>query len=442
MRRPVLVLLCLLPTTPALAAGFGLREQSTEAMGEAYAGAAATGSDAGFLAYNPAAAGATSGGDFTFSVISIMPGASADYTTALTAAGTPAGGNAQPKDFIRNAIVPDIAFRQRLDDRWSVGFSVSVPWGLSTRYPDGWAGRYYALGSKLQVINMTPVIAYDLAPGITVAGGPQVQYATGKLSSAVDIGTLGALSSLPGAIPGGMDGSSTIKAHGWAFGYVLGARAQLDDGWTLGISYRSAVHHSLNGPWTFALDSAGLGAAIRSATTLLTDTTAKDKVTTPAQLQFGLRKEFMERWTLLAGADWTDWSSFQNLTAVAANPVQPPDVTIANWKSSWLMSLGAEYAASDDFTLRAGAALDQTPIPSSTLAARIPDADRTWISAGATWHASPDMDVKFSLAHLFNDTRSINQTAAMTGNALRGTIAATTESNVNVLGLSLDYRWQ
>ncbi|MGZ5921256.1 MAG: OmpP1/FadL family transporter, partial [Rhizomicrobium sp.] len=278
MRRQILVLFCLLPATPALAAGFGLREQSTEAMGEAYAGATATGSDAGFLSYNPAAAGATQGGDFALSAVSIMPGSSANYTTALTAAGTPAGGNAAPKDFIRNAIIPDIAIRQRLDDRWSVGLSVSVPWGLSTKYPDGWAGRYYALGSKLQSINITPVVAYDLAPGITVAGGVQAQYTKGTLSSAVDIGTLGALSSLPGSVPGGQDGSSTIKAHGWGYGYVLGARAALDDGWTLGVSYRSVVHHTLSGPWTFSLDSVGLGAAIRSATTLLSNTTAKDKL--------------------------------------------------------------------------------------------------------------------------------------------------------------------
>jgi len=442
MRRQILALFCLLPATPALAAGFGLREQSTEAMGEAYAGAAATGSDAGFLAYNPAAAGATQGGDFALSAVSIMPGSSANYTTALTAAGTPTGGNAAPKDFIRNAIIPDIAIRQRLDDRWSVGLSVSVPWGLSTRYPTGWAGRYYALGSKLQAINITPVVAYDLAPGVTVAGGFQAQYTKGTLSSAVDIGTLGALSRLPGSVPGGQDGSSTIKAHGWGYGYVLGARAELDDGWTLGVSYSSVIHHTLNGPWTFSLDSVGLGAAIRSATTLLSNTSAKAKLATPAQLQFGLRKQFMERWTLLAGADWTDWSSFKNLTAVAANPVQPNDVTITNWKASWLMSVGAEYAASDDITLRLGAALDQTPVPSATLAPRIPDADRTWIAAGVTWHATPALDLKMSYGHLFDDTRTISQTAAMTGNALRGTLAGTTQSDVNVVGLSLDYRWQ
>jgi long-chain fatty acid transport protein len=442
MRRSIVTLLCLLPAAPALAAGYGLREQSAEAMGEAYAGAAATGSDAGFLAYNPATAGATTGGDFAISAVSIMPGSSANFTTALTGAGTPAGGNAQPKDFIRNAIIPDIALRQRLDDRWSVGLSVSVPWGLSTKYPAGWAGRYYALGSKLEIVNITPVVAYDVAPGITLAAGFQAQHATGTLSSAVDIGTLGALNALPGSVPGAEDGSSTIKASGWGYGFQLGARAALDNGWTLGLSYRSEVHHTLSGPWTFQLDSVGLGAAIRNATTLLSNTKTKAKLNTPGDLQFGMRKQFAERWTILAGADWTDWTSFNNLTAVAANPVQPNDVTVANWKSSWLIALGAEYAASDDLTLRAGTALDQSPVPDATLAPRIPDADRTWLAAGGTWHATPALDLKFSYGHLFNDTRTMNQTSAMTGNALRGTLIGTTKSDVDVVGLSLDYRWQ
>jgi long-chain fatty acid transport protein len=442
MRRLIMVLLGLLPATPVFAAGFGLREQSTEAMGEAYAGATATASDAGFLAYNPAAAGATQGGDFALSAVSIMPGASANYTTALTAAGTPAGGNAAPNNFIRNAVIPDFALRQRLDDHWSVGLSVSVPWGLATKYPSGWAGRYYALNTKLLTVNVTPVIAYDLMPGLTIAGGIQAQHAKGNLSSAVDIGTIAALQSLPGAVPGAADGTAAISASGWGYGFVLGGRAELDDGWTLGLSYRSAVHHTLKGPWTFTLDSVGFGAAIQSATTLFTDTTAKAKITTPADLQFGLRKKFMDDWTLLAEADWTDWSSFKNLTAVAANPVQPNDVTIANWKSSWMTSLGMEYAASDDIALRMGTGIDQTPIPSSTLNPRIPDANRTWLAGGVTWHAAPDMDVKFSYAHLFNDTRIIDQTAAMTGNTLRGTLIGTTKSNVNVVGLSLDYRWQ
>ena len=440
-RHPVLILALMLPATPALAAGFALREQSTEAMGEAYAGAAATNTDATFLAYNPAAASAAGNGDFAISAIGILPTSSAAYATALTAAGTPAGGNTAPTDFIRNAVIPDIAARYRIDPQWSLGLSVSVPWGLATKYPDGWAGRYYALGSKVSTVNISPVVAYDVTPDITVAGGFQAQYMRGILSSAVDIGTIAALNHLPGAVPGATDGSATVTAAGWGYGFLLGGRANLDGGWTLGISYRSRVYYTLNGTEDFTLDSVGFGAAINHATGLFTNTTASAKIATPDQLDMGLRKDLGDGWAVLGEADWTDWTSFKNLTVNAGNPVQPPDVTVANWNSSWLLSLGGEYQAADNLALRLGTAIDGTPNPQATLAPRIPDATRIWIAAGVTWHAAPEMDVKFSAAHLFNDTRSIDQTAAMTGNTLRGTLIGSTASNVNVVGASLDYHW-
>jgi len=44
----------LLLPAPASASGYGVREWSSAAMGASYAGASATGSDASFLAYNPA----------------------------------------------------------------------------------------------------------------------------------------------------------------------------------------------------------------------------------------------------------------------------------------------------------------------------------------------------------------------------------------------------
>jgi long-chain fatty acid transport protein len=426
----------------ASAAGYAVREQSTDAMGSAYAGAAATANDASFLAYNPAAAAATEGGDISLSAVSIMPNSSATYPTALTAAGTPAGGSTTPKNFIRSAIIPDLAVRQRLSDRWSVGLSVSVPWGLSTDYPASYGGRYYGLDTKLLTANITPVVAYDILPNITLAGGLQAQYAKGTLTSAVDIGTLGALAAIPGSVPGAFDGSARVNAHSWAYGYVLGVRASFDGGWNLGLSYRSAVHHTLKGPWTFTLDGAGLGAAIRGATGLFTNTSERAKLTTPDVAEFGLRKILDDRWTALLEVDWTGWSAFNELRIVAANPLQPADVTNAQWHDAWMVAGGAEYKADDRWSLRAGAAYDQSPIPDNTISPRIPDADRYWISAGVTYHATDRIDLKATASHLFNDTRPVSQMASQPGNALRGTLVGNTSSNVNVLGVQAVYRWQ
>jgi long-chain fatty acid transport protein len=443
MRRSFVILAftLVIPAAPALAAGYAVREQSADAMASAYAGAAATGTDASYLAYNPAAAAVTTGGDASLSAVAILPNSSANYSTALTSAGTPDGGASNPKGFIRNAVIPDIALRQRLSDRWSAGLSVSVPWGLSTDYPASYAGRYYGLDTKLLAVNISPVIAYDVFPGVTIAGAFQAQYAKGTLTSAIDIGTLGLVSGIPGSVSGAMDGFARVNAHSWAYGFVLGARAELNDGWTLGLSYRSAVHHTLSGPWTFTTDSAGLGAAIRSATGLFMNTTERAKLTTPDVVEGGVRKVLDDRWTALLEVDWTGWSAFNELRVIAANPAQPNDVTNAQWNDAWMAAIGAEYAASDDWSLRGGFAYDGSPIPDTTVGPRIPDADRYWISAGATYHASEALDLKLTLSHLFNDTRTVSQSSAQASNALRGVLAGTTESSVNVVGLQAVYRW-
>ena len=343
--------------------------------------------------------------------------------------------------FVRNALIPDIAVRQRIDRRWSIGLALSVPWGVDTDYPATWAGRYYGLQTKLTAINLSPVVAYDLAPNITVAGGFQAQYAKGTLSSAVDIGTLGLLNQIPGSVPGKMDGFSTVNAHSWAYGFVLGARAVLDDGWTLGVSYRSAVHHTLKGPWTFNLDQAGLGAAIRSATGVLSNTTMRTKLTTPDVVALGLQKTLGDRWTALAEVEWTNWTTFGSLDVLAANPSQPSDVTNTEWKQAWMVALGAEYAVDERLKLRGGIAYDGTPVPDSTINSRIPDGSRDWIAIGATYQATEAIDLKLSASHLFVGTRPVAQTAAMTGNALRGTLAGTTESSANLAAAQVAYHW-
>ena len=139
-------------------------------------------------------------------------------------------------------------------------------------------------------------------------------------------------------------------------------------------------------------------------------------------------------------ADWTNWSRFHELRVVSVNPVQPDDVTQANWKDAWFVSLGAEFAPNDRWTWRGGVAIDQTPIQASTLSPRIPDATRTWASVGVTYRLNDTMSVALTYAHLFLPNRTVAQTAAMNGNALRGNLAGRSEADDNAVGIQLNYR--
>lgn len=424
----------------ALAAGYGLKEYSADAMAVAYAGSAATGTDASYLAYNPSSLADVSQFDVSMSAVSIMPGSQADYTTAATTPGLPASGSLTPKNFVGSAIVPEFGLRYRLSDRWAAGFVVFAPVGMKTGYPDDWAGRYYAEKTQILAIDASPTLSYQISPRISVGAALRVEYAKGALTSAIDLGTLGALYHIPGSHPGMQDGQGTFHAASWGVGYTLGTTAQLDDQLTLGLSYRSAVHHVLRGPLTFALDNSGIGAVLRGATGLFTDTRAKAPMTMPDVVALGARDRVSDRWTLLAEVDWTNWSRFRELRVIAENPAQPDDVTAANWGSGWFGSLGADYRVDERWHLRTGVGYDSSPIPSSTLDPRIPDANRLWASVGGRYQISDAATVNLTLSELFNSDKSISQSPLQGGNALRGTLAGKTTSSVTVIGFQVSYR--
>jgi long-chain fatty acid transport protein len=426
--------------SPAIAAGYGLKEYSADAMAAAYAGAAATGSDASYLAYNPASLAGVSSTDFAVDTVIILPGSRGAYTSATTSAGNPTGGRLGPAGFISGAIVPAFALRHRLTDRLAIGISVDAPFGLKTDYPMGWAGRYYGLKSELLTINAKPTVSYQVTPEVSIGAGLQVEFAQATLTSAIDTGTLGALNGIPGSVPGGQDSFARLSGKNWAFGYTAGILATPADGLSIGLAYHSSIRHDFKGPLTFNLDSAGIGATIRSLTGLFANTRQSSPLTTPDIAEFGIRKDFSEHWTVMLEADWIGWSRFHELRVMAANPLQPDDVTTARWHNTMFGSLGAEYRASEDWTFRFGTAYDQSPVPDATREARIPDADRIWLSAGVRWKMNDDFYLNVTASRLFFLKTDVMLNPAIPGAALRGTLSGTTESYANVAGFQLTYR--
>ena len=422
---------------PALAAGYGLKEHSAQAMGTAYAGVAADLSNPNALSYNPATLAGVVDTDIAFSLVEIVPHSSAAYTTATTSAGTPASGSAVPKNFIGDAPVPDIALRHRLSDSLSVGLGVSVPYGLKTNFPAGWVGRYYAMKTSAITVNIAPSLAWQVTPELTLGASLNIEYARGELTSAIDTGTLGVLNAIPGAVPGALDSGARLSAMSWSEGFGLGALWQPSPDLSFGLAYKSAIIHKMNGPLSFTLDGAGLGAAIRGATGLFTDTRASVKLPMPDMILFGAKKQLTENFAVMAEFDWTNWNRFNNLTVVARNPAQPDDVTAADWHGSIFASLGGEYRADDRWKLRAGVGYDESPVPDATRGPRIPDANRTWLTGGVEYRLAPGAALNLSYGHLFNDDQPVALNAAQAGNALRGNLAGVTRSSVDTIGLQI-----
>jgi long-chain fatty acid transport protein len=457
MRRSAITILCAscLLSTSAYATGFDLREFSASSLGTSYAGAGANGQHASTMPFNPALAGWVDDFDISVSATGVVPTATGDFTTATTSFGNPTGGTTAPSSIISKAIVPDIAIRKRLTDQFSVGVSLTVPWGLMTKYSDTWAGRYYATKSELMTYNITPVVAYQPVPELSIAAGLQVEYISGNLSKAIDFGLIGCSVNCshypppPGmpffnVLPGHDDGYVALKANNWAYSYILGVAWKPNDNLSLGLSYRGKIDHKLSGTETYTLDAGGVGAFFNAyvPTQTFLNSAATAKITLPSVVNVSTRLRVDDKWTVMATVDWTGWSSFKQLLILSAQPHNSADLTTFGWKDSWFGSIGAEYKADDQWTLRAGTAYDETPTPSGAATPGIPDSSRIWLSGGIGYRLSDDMDLDFSVAHLFSGTSRINQSvSAPTGeNAARGTLIGTVSTGVTLIGMELTYR--
>ena len=423
------------------AAGYALKEQSTTAQGTAFAGATASATDASYMFFNPAALGWVERVELIGLVTYAAPKLKLERSSASTILGTPIGGSTRDEDIGENALIPAFYAALPLPVGLRAGLGVNVPFGLETNYARGWVGRYHGVKSELITLNINPALAWRPVPWLAAGAGFQAQYADGTLTNAVDFGTIGAAAGIPGAVPGGQDGFARLEGDDWAYGWNAGVIVEPLPGTRFGVAYRSKLDHTLKGDVDFSRDQSGVADTIRALTGAFADTDASVGLETPASLSIGLHHDLTERVAVMAEAQWTDWSVFNELRIQFANPAQPDSVTDEDWHDAWFFALGTTFRATEALTLRAGVAYDQSPVNGRYRTPRIPDGDRYWVSLGAGWQAANwlDLDAAFTYIDL-NDTR-VRLAASDRGNTFRGNLDAEYDSYIILLGLSARLRF-
>ena len=345
-----------------------------------------------------------------------------------------AGGNGGA-DIAPNAFIPAAYALWDASPRLKVGLGVNVPFGLETRYRDGWSGRYHALQSEIHTIDVNPALAYRLTDQVSVGAGLSIQYVRAKLTNAIDFGTIGAamVPAIPIAVPTQQDGQIRLEGDDVSFGFNVGVLFEPWDGTRFGASYRSHISHTLKGDADFTLDTAGVGAAISRATGLFTDSASTASLTTPETLSFGIYHQISPRWAVMGEAAWTNWRRFDELRIQFANPVQPDNVTEQDWTTSWFFAAGLSYRPSDAWTVRAGIARDQTAIPDDRRTPRIPSNDRTWIAIGASYEPHQSVSLSIGYSHLFVSEAPVNLLASSPGNTFLGNLSGNFRNSVDIV---------
>ncbi len=413
----------------AHAAGFQLKEQGAALQGLSFAGATAKTDDLSTIFFNPAGMTRLEGDQLDVTVSVIAPSSKLTISSIAGSTGGggnfPANGDSNGGDAGKLAAVPAFYAMWDVNPKIKAGLAVNTPFGLATEYDDGWAGRYYALESELKTINIAPSLAYKVDDKLSLGGGVQVQYASARLTGAVNYD----------AIFGGSpaDGKSIMEGDDIGWGFNFGALYEFDENTRIGASYRSRVHHSLEGDLNITNQP---GPLVGNAN--FSDADIKAKLVTPDMFSVGIYHGLNEKWAVLADAAWTNWSLFKDLTVTnAVDNLQRQHVE-ENWEDTYFVALGTEYKRDADTTYQFGVAYDKSPVKDEYRTFRIPDSDRFWVSAGYRKNINQKWTFNAGYSHIFAQDATVTEDAEA---ATHGTISGEFNSNVNILSLGLKYNF-
>jgi long-chain fatty acid transport protein len=398
----------------AQAAGFALVEQGASGLGNAYAGAAAVAEDASTVWWNPAGmARLRSGRHFAIAGTVIAPSTKFSNRASVAPGVRPLGSDGG--DAGDAALVPSLFFAMDFGPRWNFGVGVSVPFGLSTEYAPDWIGRFQGISSEVKTINVNPAVSYKFSEALSVGVGLNYQHAEIETLTAVNLGA--------------GEAQNRLTVDGDAWGFNAGVLFNVTPGTRLGVHYRSSIEHELKGTTDFT-------------TALVPSSGAKLEVETPASLSFSAAHRLDDRWELLADLTWWQWSNIKSVPVVRTDGPgagASAGTFVFNFDDSWRASIGANYKLDGAWTLKLGAAYDQTPVPNpESRTVRLPDSDRYWLSAGAKYRISPAGALDFGYTFIKARDTDINNNQG-TGVTGAGLVNGSYKAHVHLVGVQYQH---
>jgi long-chain fatty acid transport protein len=380
-----------------LADGWKVQLQGVKALGLSYAGRSISLDDASTIWFNSAGMSrlikrwtiTTSAPVITYRLDYTDQGSTSLLGQPLAGSLTANGG--------RTSAVPHLYAVRQINDRVWAGFGFNAPYGLGSDYGESWVGRYYATKTELAVLNLNPSLAVKVNDRVSVGFGLDIQRSDTRLANMIDFGSIGAVLGLPLG-PQQHDGRIELKAGDWAAGYDVSLAWNVDARARVGVTYRSQVEHTVKGTAHFSVPVEA--APLTAGGTLFEDTPASAVLPMPRELSTSVSYELRPQWRIVGDVTWTDWSRFEGLVVTFANPSQPPLSQKADFNDSVRGAVGVIYRTSGPWEFRAGGLYETTPVPDATRSPRLPEANNTGLSVGATRHVGGRWDLDVSFSHL------------------------------------------
>ncbi|EGZ6803019.1 TPA: outer membrane protein transport protein [Vibrio cholerae] len=408
------------------AAGFQLAEYSATGLGRAYAGEAAMADNASAQWRNPAMLTYLEGTQVSAGAIYVNPNVDVEGTVTHQQLGKT---HASSNDFAHDAVIPNFYLSHQLNEQVALGFALGTNYGMETDLGTEFAASHF--GNQASVISKEANlnIAYQILPQLSIGGG--VRYVMGE-------GHFGATAPAKNLIRHPVTNNvmtlpkgTTLKymeGEDNSWGWQVGSAWQINQNHRVGFAYKSEVVMDFEGH-TEGVSYGSYKPGMMS-------------VTLPATAELASFHQLNDQWAIHASINWTDWSSFKELTAVF--PEKSDLIKSENWEDNYRFALGTTYQYDAKLALRAGVAYDTSAVDDKNRTATIPETDRTWVSVGGSYVATPQLTLDAGFTYIFAKDATINEprdASDQTAAAIGGAFTSNVSGNVWLIGVQANYRF-
>ncbi len=406
----------------AQAAGYGIYEQGSVALGMGGAQVAAV-RDASAQFFNPAAISRLEGRQLSF-------GGSWIQARTSFAGVDPSPGFAVTEEMKNgNFVPPTLYWTSPLGEKLAYGLGVNAPFGLGVEWQDAdnFTGRERVTKATLRTLDGSASLAWALDERWSVAFGADAMFAQVELNN---IGTF----VTSGGQPVNVTRAKLESDWKPGFGFHAAALLKASDAVKLGATFRSKVTVKVDdGRATFTqIPSGDLALDLLVAANKPANQAVRTELVFPAVASVGLAWDPNAAWTLALDGVWTQWSAFEKLPLrFPSTPSLDRDI-LEEYEDGIAVRMGAEHRL-ESYTYRFGYYFDPAAAPVESLTPLLPDASRHGVTVGLGWTRGAWTLDAYNL-FLFLDKRS-------TEGRERDGYDGTYKSYVNSLGASLSHRW-
>ena len=474
MRRSVRYALVLLAGFPALlgAQGFGIYEQGACSMGRAGTGVAAPCSDGSAIFFNPAGLAGLKGGRATIGVtlLDVQGAFTDDLFQQTTKLDDPL--LAIPQLYVAYGVTPKLG----------VGIGLFAPYGLETRWPLSFDGRFAGYKNMLRSVYVQPTLSYQVSPRLSLGGGFDIVLGKVELNQRLDLADapvplpgvpLGTRFGQFGIAPGTDFADAHLEATKTTVAAHFGAIFKVNDQLSFGANFLTQAKFDYAGTATFTQVMTGLvvpadivvtptdtihagtpidgllgGPASLGGLDLFNPSTGvfrSQPVTTtiknPAMLTLGVAYKVANGWTLLGDYQLTWWNSFNELDITF-----PEDLSgvldrhlFERYQNTSGFRFGAEWAKDAKWTFRGGYLYHGGAAPAETVTPLLPEGQRNEFTAGTTVKLGSTLTADLAYQYIRQNDRRGRTREPLVGAATTGLNNGLYNFHAHLFGVSLSY---